>query len=82
MLTAVDGGSDLPSNEVIACVARSFENLSFPSPEGGMVTVTYPIMFAPDAETAGKFSPPPPPVRVPTAFGKAVASSEPLYPEP
>jgi hypothetical protein len=44
---ASDGGSDLPSPEVISCVARSFGNLSFPQPEGGVVTVVYPIIFNP-----------------------------------
>jgi hypothetical protein len=42
-----DGGSDLPDQAVRSCVVRSFAGLSFPAPEGGMVTVTYPIMFTP-----------------------------------
>jgi hypothetical protein len=46
--TAQDGGSDLPDQGVIACVVRSFGNLSFAQPEGGIVTVTYPIQFAPN----------------------------------
>ena len=45
-LTA-DGGSDIPDGGVVSCVVRGFGNLSFPEPEGGMVTVVYPIMFAP-----------------------------------
>lgn len=45
-LTA-DGGSDLPDQGVVQCVVRGFSNLSFPQPEGGMVTVVYPIMFNP-----------------------------------
>ncbi len=45
-LTA-DGGSDLPDQGVVQCVVRGFSNLSFPQPEGGMVTVVYPIMFSP-----------------------------------
>jgi hypothetical protein len=45
-LTA-DGGSDLPDQGVVQCVVRGFGNLSFPQPEGGMVTVVYPIMFSP-----------------------------------
>jgi len=44
-LTA-DGGSDLPDRDVVQCVVRSFGNLSFPPPEGGMVTVAYPIVFS------------------------------------
>jgi hypothetical protein len=43
-LTA-DGGSDLPDQGVVQCVVRGFGNLSFPQPEGGMVTVVYPIVF-------------------------------------
>jgi outer membrane biosynthesis protein TonB len=45
--TASDGGSDLPDQSVIQCVTRSFTNLSFPSPEGGLVTVVYPLIFNP-----------------------------------
>jgi hypothetical protein len=40
------GGSELPSN-VVQCVVRGFGNLSFPAPEGGIVTVQYPITFTP-----------------------------------
>jgi len=43
----MNGGSDLPDSEVKSCVLSAFYGLSFPSPEGGIVTVTYPIMFAP-----------------------------------
>jgi FHA domain len=42
-----DGGSDLPDQGVVQCVVRGFGNLSFPQPEGGVVTVVYPIMFNP-----------------------------------
>jgi hypothetical protein len=42
-----DGGSDLPDQNVVQCVVRGFDNLSFPQPEGGVVTVVYPIMFNP-----------------------------------
>jgi hypothetical protein len=42
-----DGGSDIPDSSVVGCVVRGFANLSFPQPEGGMVTVVYPIMFNP-----------------------------------
>ncbi len=44
--TATDGGSDLPDSSVVACVVRGFSNLSFPQPEGGIVTVVYPIVFS------------------------------------
>ncbi|MFT3769023.1 MAG: AgmX/PglI C-terminal domain-containing protein [Minicystis sp.] len=44
---ARDGGSDLPDGGIIACIVRGFYGLSFPPPEGGYVTVTYPLMFSP-----------------------------------
>jgi hypothetical protein len=44
---ASDGGSDIPDTGVRQCVVSSFTNLSFPQPEGGLVTVVYPIMFSP-----------------------------------
>jgi Ca-activated chloride channel family protein len=43
-----NSGSDLPDASVVACVVRSFMGLSFPTPEGGVVTVTYPILFSPN----------------------------------
>jgi hypothetical protein len=42
-----NGGSDLPDSAVVSCVVRSFGGLSFPAPEDGIVTVVYPITFAP-----------------------------------
>jgi hypothetical protein len=42
-----NGGSDLPDSGVVSCVISAFYGLSFPQPEGGIVTVVYPIMFAP-----------------------------------
>ena len=44
---AQDAGSDLPSQKVVSCVVRSFANLSFPPPEGGVATVVYPIVLTP-----------------------------------
>jgi hypothetical protein len=44
---AGNGGSDLPDSAVVSCVVREFGGLSFPEPEGGIVTVTYPILFSP-----------------------------------
>lgn len=40
-------GSDLADANVRSCVVRSFHNLSFPEPAGGIVTVTYPFSFSP-----------------------------------
>lgn len=56
---ASDAGSDLPSPAVIQCVVRSFAGLSFPQPEGGVVTVVYPILFAPGETHPGSPSVPP-----------------------
>jgi hypothetical protein len=42
-----NGGSSIPDSGVVNCVVRAFYGLSFPKPEGGIVTVVYPIMFAP-----------------------------------
>ena len=44
---AVSGGGDLPDGGVISCVTQAFYGLSFPAPEGGVVRVTYPILFSP-----------------------------------
>jgi hypothetical protein len=43
-----NGGSDMPDGNVVSCVVRAFYGLSFPPPDGGTVTVTYPIMFSPE----------------------------------
>jgi hypothetical protein len=43
----VGGGGDIPDGSVISCVTRAFYGLSFPQPEGGIVTVSYPIVFTP-----------------------------------
>lgn len=49
VMSAVDGGSDLPDSSVRACVHRAFTGISFPQPEGGIVTVVYPIVFSNDS---------------------------------
>jgi hypothetical protein len=45
---AADAGSDIPDGSVTRCVVSSFTNLSFPAPDSGVVTVTYPLMFTPE----------------------------------
>jgi hypothetical protein len=42
-----NGGSDLPDSNVVSCVLGAFYGLSFPAPDGGIVTVVYPIAFSP-----------------------------------
>jgi hypothetical protein len=51
--SAADGGSDLPDPGVVSCVVSAFRNVGFPAPEGGTVTVVYPILFAPGAAPVG-----------------------------
>jgi len=42
-----NGGSTLPDPDVISCVQRVFFAICFDHPDGGIVTVVYPIMFDP-----------------------------------
>jgi hypothetical protein len=42
-----DSGSDMPDQGVTSCVVHAFGNLSFPQPEGGIVTVVAPLVFSP-----------------------------------
>lgn len=42
-----NGGSDLPDAGVVGCVIQAFYGLSFPAPDAGIVTVSYPIMLSP-----------------------------------
>ncbi|MDB5215961.1 MAG: putative abductin-like protein [Myxococcaceae bacterium] len=35
----------LPDASVARCVSKAYEAMSFPKPEGGIVTVVYPVMF-------------------------------------
>jgi len=41
------GESTLPDAEAVTCILHEFEKLSFPPPEGGTVTVVYPLVFHP-----------------------------------
>jgi len=43
----VSAGGDLPDAQVRSCVASAFYGLSFPAPDNGIVTVSYPIMLTP-----------------------------------
>ncbi len=44
---AQDSGSDLADQAVVRCFVTSLRELSFPQPEGGVVTVTYPMELSP-----------------------------------
>jgi hypothetical protein len=46
--SVANGGSDLPDSGVVSCVVRAFGSLSFPQPEGGIVTVVYPLTLTPN----------------------------------
>ena len=39
--------SDVPDAMLAACVVRQVRTVQFPAPEGGAVTVVYPILFSP-----------------------------------
>ena len=40
-------GTEMPDALVTACVGRAVGGLVFPAPAGGIVTVTYPLVFTP-----------------------------------
>jgi hypothetical protein len=42
------GGSGFPDVNVEGCIVQFFYGLSFPAPEGGVVTVAYPIQLQPE----------------------------------
>jgi hypothetical protein len=44
-VTIID--TDLPDCSVVRCVRDAFSGIEFPRPEGGIVTVSYPIQLAP-----------------------------------
>ena len=46
-VSSANGGGDLPNSAVINCVAGAFSGLTFPQPEHGIVTVSYPLVFTP-----------------------------------
>ncbi len=68
-----NAGSDLPDGGVVSCVVAAFPGLSFPQPEGGIVTVTYPISFSPETGSVSKPAPKPEPVAVPVAVTSPTA---------
>jgi len=67
--SAADAGSTLGDAAVVACVARAFKTLAFPTAGEGDVTVVYPIAFAPGDDPSVRLSGPsgtpagPPPER-------------------
>ena len=63
-----NAGSDLPDIRTIECVVRATTGLSFPAPDGGTITVTYPISFSNNESGSppGTTPAPPPPAPVAT----------------
>lgn len=47
VISAADGGSDLPDRDVVGCIAAVIKQARFPRPEGGTVKAVYPIVFSP-----------------------------------
>lgn len=43
----ISENSDVPDPEVVRCVVSEFQHMKFPEPDGGIVTVVYPIMLSP-----------------------------------
>jgi hypothetical protein len=46
-----DGGSDLPDPVALECIFDVFRTLKFPRPDGGIITVVYPIVFSPASDS-------------------------------
>ena len=42
-----DEKTTMPDEEVVSCVVEAFRTITYPPPDGGIVTVVYPINFAP-----------------------------------
>lgn len=53
--------SDLPDQSVVECIVKAFKATKFPAPEGGIVTVVYPIKFSPGDDAPSSRPPPAPP---------------------
>ena len=51
----VSTSTDLIDKNVAPCIAKVFALLSYPQPEGGVVKVSYPLLFSPgEAKTEGR----------------------------
>jgi hypothetical protein len=72
-----DGGSDISDADVVSCALRVFSSMQFPTPDGGVVTVNYPIVFAPE----GWVPPPASNVQAPQT-AQRVQPAQPSYADP
>ena len=52
-VSSASGESTTLPEEVKSCVVSSFRSLDFPQPDGGIVTVSYPIVFSPPTSGGG-----------------------------
>jgi hypothetical protein len=46
-VAAADRSTDIADPQVVSCVVRGFQNLSFPEPKNGLVKVIYPLLLSP-----------------------------------
>ena len=46
-VASADRSTDMADPNVVSCVVRGFQNLSFPAPKDGTVQVIYPLMLSP-----------------------------------
>jgi len=46
-VASADRSTDMADPNVVSCVVRGFQNLSFPAPKDGIVQVIYPLMLSP-----------------------------------
>lgn len=44
----VNEGTNLTDCEAVQCMKKHYLQMEFPKPDGGIVTVVYPIMFKPE----------------------------------
>lgn len=47
---SADARSDLPDAAVVQCVVEAYRTLRFPRPDGGVVTVYFPLIFNPPSD--------------------------------
>lgn len=76
LVSNASSGGTLGDAAVERCITRSFYSLTFPKPEGGIITVSYPLVFTPDGDT-----PPPPPATPTPAQNRRWANQQPGQPQ-
>jgi tetratricopeptide (TPR) repeat protein len=68
---------EIEDAEVLRCIAAAFRQMTFPAPEGGIITVVYPVVFQPQDTSADPAPPAPQPVPAPPR-----AAPAPVQPPP